>query len=203
MMRTDPQSNEKVGESQSAMRVHLLMHQGCINGFAHPARRARLRPPARTGSGEYGCGRRSWDRSQSELTEIPLRFHLSLVPLSPPTPIDGHASTHGTELSRLGRSHHAIGVEHTAHAPELRPGNHRHHAHPDASRAALARPACSYARGTAAAAASRPPSSRWPRDRRSDPHCSQKRLVIESQWVPKPLASAGNLRRRRLNNKPF
>jgi hypothetical protein len=200
MMRTDPQIDEKVAESQSAMRVHLLMYQGCINGFAHPARRARLRPPARTGSGEYGCGGRSWDRSQSELTEIPLRFHLSLVPLSPPTPIDGHASTHGTELSRLGRSHHAIGVEHTAHAPELRPGNHRHHAHPDASRAALARPVYSYARGTAAAAASRPPSSRWPRDRRSDPHCSQNGWLLGRGGCPNRWHPLVNLRPRRLNN---
>jgi hypothetical protein len=30
-----------------------------------------------------------------------------------------------------------------------------------------------------------------------------KRLVIEARWVSKPLASAGELRPRRLNNQPF
>jgi ATP-dependent Clp protease ATP-binding subunit ClpA len=36
----------------------------------------------------YECGGRSWDRSQSDLTEIPLRLHhIVAIPLSPPAPV--------------------------------------------------------------------------------------------------------------------
>jgi hypothetical protein len=35
----------------------------------------------------YRCGWRSWDRSQSQLTEIPLRFDMFAIPLSPPAPV--------------------------------------------------------------------------------------------------------------------
>jgi hypothetical protein len=35
----------------------------------------------------YGSGGRSWDWSSYELTEIPLRFYVLAVPLSPPAPV--------------------------------------------------------------------------------------------------------------------
>jgi hypothetical protein len=45
---------------------------------------------------------------------------------------------------------------------------------------------------------------RWRHDRRHRPRQLQStRLVIESWWVSTPLASAGELRPRRLNNWPF
>jgi hypothetical protein len=42
---------------------------------------------SRAGGHTYGCGGRSWDRSQSELTEISLRFRIFAIRLSPPTPV--------------------------------------------------------------------------------------------------------------------
>eukprot|EP01047_Picozoa_sp_COSAG01_P046993 COSAG01_NODE_4451_length_5007_cov_5.064181_5_plen_96_part_00 len=39
----------------------------------------------------YGCGWRSWDRSSSDMTEIPLRFHIFAAPLSPPAPVRTHS----------------------------------------------------------------------------------------------------------------